>query len=264
VCAVSYLNTVPLVWGMMHGPQRGIFDLAFALPSECAERLRSQQADIGLPPVATLLDQDLAVYRGSGIACEGPVRTILLISKVPFSRVRTLATDSGSRTSVLLSRIILSEQYGTEPVLISRPPDLAAMLEIADATLIIGDAALRLDPVELETNGFHVADLGQEWLRMTGLPMVFAVWAGRRDIWSLELENTFTASARYGLEHIDEIARAESARRGITVELAQHYLTRNLVLELGDREYEGMRRFLDMARAIGPHEFVTATTVSGD
>ncbi len=87
MCAVSYLNTVPLVWGMLHGEQREIFDLEFALPSECADRLRDGRADIGLPPVAALLDQDLAIFRGAGIASRGAVRTILLISRKPFDRI---------------------------------------------------------------------------------------------------------------------------------------------------------------------------------
>src|SRR5947207_760569 len=97
VCVVSYLNTVPLVWGMLEGPQRDDFDLSFALPAECAARLKDGRADIGIVPIAAFLDQPLAIFRGAGIACRGAVRTILLISKVPFSSIRTFATDAGSR-----------------------------------------------------------------------------------------------------------------------------------------------------------------------
>ena len=103
---------------MLHGEQREVFDLEFALPSECADRLRDGRADIGLPPVAALLDQDLAIFRGAGIASRGAVRTILLISRKPFDRIETLATDAGSRTSVLLSRIILANKYAAHPALV--------------------------------------------------------------------------------------------------------------------------------------------------
>ena len=75
-----------------------------------------------------------------------------------------------------LSRVILARKYGVEPEVRSLKPHLSAMLEIADAALIIGDAALVLDPADLP---FHVLDLGREWVEMTGLPMVFAVWAAR-------------------------------------------------------------------------------------
>ena len=257
MCAVSYLNTVPLVWGLTHGPQRGEFELDFALPSECAARLAGGRADIGLPPVAVLLDQELTIFQGAGIACRGPVRTILLISKVPFARVRTLATDAGSRTSVLLSRIVLAG-HGAEPSLASMPPDLRTMLEVADAALVIGDAALRLNPAALRDTGLYVADLGEEWVNRTGLPMVFAVWAGRSPAWSAERERVFVDSARYGLEHIDEIAQAESEKRGVTTQLARDYLTHNLVLELGDAEYRGLQRFLSLARELGPAEPIPA------
>jgi len=264
VCAVNYLNTVPLVWGILHGSQRDMFDLDFALPSECADRLRDGGADIGLPPVAALLDQNLSIYRGAGIACNGPVRTILLVSKVPLDLVRALATDFGSRTSVLLARIVLSQKYGSAPALISMAPDLSSMLEAADAALIIGDAALRLDPTALCEQGLHVADLGEKWVRMTGLPMVFAVWAGDASVWSEQFEDAFVQSARFGLERLDDIARFEHARRGVPFEVAHDYLRNNMVYELGEREYRGMDRFLQLAREIGPHQFQPEALPVGD
>ena len=102
---------------MLHGdPElRDVFDLRFALPSACADQLASGEADIGIVPVIEMARQRLDYFRGTGIACHGPVRSILLISKVPFSEIRTLATDSGSRTSVMLARIILAEKFGCEP-----------------------------------------------------------------------------------------------------------------------------------------------------
>ncbi len=157
-------------------------ELTFELPSVCAEQLSCRQADIGLVPVGALIEQPMSTYRGTGIACRGPVRSILLISKVPFAEIRTLALDSSSRTSVLRARVILARRYGVEPELDSRPPVMTDMIESADACLIIGDPALLLDPVEMRDSGFHVADLGEEWVPMTGLPMVFAVWAGRPNL----------------------------------------------------------------------------------
>ena len=164
---------------MLHGGQRGLFDLSFAIPAECADRLADGRADIGIVPSVELNRQNLRIIRGTGIACDGPVRSILLISKVPFEEIRTLATDASSRTSVALSRIVLAKKYGVEPRLFSQRPHLGSMLEQCDAALIIGDAALVLDPADLP---FHVLDLGAEWTEMTGLPMVFAVWAARAEV----------------------------------------------------------------------------------
>ena len=57
------------------------------------------------------------------------------------------------------------------------------MLGRCDAALIIGDNALLLDPTRVEDTGQRTAvekiDLGDAWTAMTGLPFVYAFWAGR-------------------------------------------------------------------------------------
>ena len=232
---------------MLHGDERGLFDLSFAIPAECADRLADGRADIGIVPSVELNRQKLEIIPGTGIACEGPVRSILLISKVPFEEIRTLATDASSRTSVALSRIVLAKKYGVEPQLFSQRPHLGSMLEHCDAALIIGDAALVLDLADLP---FHVLDLGTEWTGMTGLPMVFAVWAARAEV-PVQDPAPFMASLRFGMAHIEDIVRQEHPKLGISEALAREYLTRNIVFELGDREYKGLATFLQYASELG-------------
>ena len=246
VCAVSFLNTSPLVWGMLHGQQRGLFDLDFRIPAECADRLASGDADIGIIPSFELTRQELDVIPGTGIACHGPVRSILLVSSRPAREIRTLAVDSSSRTSVALTRIVLERRYGAEPECIPHPPDLEAMLRVADAALIIGDPALRIDL----NSGEHVYDLGEEWLEMTGLPMVFAVWAGRKGVVTPEVEEAFRESYLYGKGRMEEIVAAEGSAREFPADLVREYLTRHIVHQLGPRDYEGMDLFLRYARQL--------------
>jgi predicted solute-binding protein len=241
------LNTVPLIWGIEHGAQRGIFDMGYALPSECADQLASGEADIGIVPVIEMARQKLDYFRGTGIACRGAVRSILLVSKVPIREIKTLATDTGSRTSVMLARIILAEKYGVQPKLISRRAELAPMLGEADAALLIGDPALHLDPATLP---FETLDLGLEWTQLTGLPMIFALWSGRKEIMQPAFERAFLDSCREGLAHVDEIVRQQSPIRGITEQLAREYLTRHIVFELEDRDHEGLNLFLKQAAAL--------------
>jgi predicted solute-binding protein len=244
VCAVSYLNTVPLVWGMLHGAQRGIFDLEFRIPAGCADRLASGQADLGIVPSFELTRQDLEVVPGAGIACHGPVGSILLISSRPAGEIRTLAADSSSRTSVQLARVVLERRYGATPAVAAHPPDLASMLRSADAALVIGDPALRIDASSLP---YHVYDLGAEWVEMTGLPMVFAVWAGRKGTVTPQVVEAFAESCRYGRARIEEIVAAEAPSRGFDPGMVRQYLTQRIVHELGPREYQGMELFLDYA-----------------
>ena len=109
--------------------------------------------------------------------------------------------------------------------------------------LIIGDAALVLNTADLP---FHVLDLGAEWVQMTGLPMVFAVWAARGDF-PTQNPAPFLDSMRFGRAHIDDIACSEHAKVGVSEELARVYLENNIVFELGEREYAGLKTFLQYA-----------------
>ena len=253
---MSYLNTSPLVWGMLHGRQRGAFDLAFRLPSECAERLADGRAELGLVPVMEMARQGMDALPGVGIACRGAVRSILLISRVPFERIRTLAADTGSRTSVELARIVLERRYGARPEVRREAPEVEKMLRGNDAALVIGDPALRIDPAKIP---HATLDLGREWWEMTGLPMVFAVWAGPGplDAGRFRAEN-FLDSYRFGAERLDEIVAAEHERRGVPAALAARYLRDNIVYELGTREYAGLERFLEYAQAMPESSLSTA------
>ena len=247
MCAVSYLNTVPLVWGMLHGEQQGLFDLLFRVPAECADMVASGAADIGIIPSFELIGRDFGIVPGVGIACRGAVRSILLVSRRPANEIRILAADSSSRTSVVLARIILARRYGAEPTVARRPPDLPSMLGEADGALIIGDPALHIDP---ETTPFHVYDLGREWMEMTGLPMVFAVWAGPREFLTPQVAAAFQDSCAFGLRSLERIAAEEAPARGLTTDLVRRYLGSHVVFELGSPERQGMEFFLRCAREL--------------
>lgn len=230
---------------MLHGPQRGAFDLSFRVPSALADELAAGRIDIGNIPVIEYARQGLDRVTGLGVACHGPVRSILLISKVPLDQIRTLAADTSSRTSVGLARILLARKYGVEPRVERHAPHLDTMLAHADAALIIGDPALAVDPAALP---YLSVDLGAEWVEMTGLPMVFAVWAGASRHITREVIETLRDSCRYGLDHLDEVIREESRARSIPEDLARDYLTRHIVNWFDGREDEGLDLYLRYAR----------------
>jgi predicted solute-binding protein len=121
------------------------------------------------------------------------------------------------------------------------------MLRAADAALVIGDPALRIEPSRLP---YRVYDLGAEWMALTGLPMVFAVWAGRPGKVTPEAAAVFRESWFYGRDHMDDIVIHEAAVREFPPELVRQYLTHHIVHELGPREYDGMARFLAMAQEL--------------
>lgn len=242
---VSYLNTVPLVWGLQHKAElTDIFDLNFAVPSACADQLARGEADIGIVPVIEMARQKLTYFRETGISCVGAVRSILLTSKVPFHQIKTLATDSGSRTSVMLARMILAEKFGVEPELISHPPQLEPMLKIADAALIIGDAALHLEPALLP---YATLDLGEEWTNLTQLPMVFAVWAGKKEVMRQAYADALLASCKHGQSQTEAIVAKEAPNRNLPPALVREYFTRYIKFDLDNKAHQGLDLYLKNA-----------------
>jgi predicted solute-binding protein len=229
---------------MLHGPERNEVELTFSVPSRCAENVRNHHIDIGLVPVAEIARQQLEIVPSVGISCRGSVRSILLISRVPWKSIRRLAVDEGSRTSVELARVILRERFGVEPLTIPRHPELENMLSECDAALIIGDPALRIDLVRLP---YAHLDLGEEWFQLTNLPMVFAAWAGAPDSIDEHLCSLTLQSYDFGRSHLEQIIAQEHETRGISPELADMYLRKHIHYPLQHEQFQGLQAFWELA-----------------
>ncbi len=124
--------------------------------------------------------------------------------------MKTLSADSSSRTSVELARVILRERFGAEPRVLRDEPNLEAMLSGADAALIIGDPALRIEPNQ---ERYAWLDLAEEWVGLTHLPMVFAAWAGKPGIPVAALREIALGSYEFGKRQLDEIVDREYSKR---------------------------------------------------
>src|SRR5258708_1475843 len=203
ISIVQYLNTPPLGWGFTNGPLRGKYDLSFTVPSQCAEQLRTGSADVAIiPAIEYQRIDDLVILPDMAIASKKQVGSLLIIAKKPIEEVKTFALDRSSRSTQTLTRILCAEKWKIAPQFFESPPDLPAMLQQADAALIIGDPALRI-AVEIEKHGWagaegqttchaatlritssellYVYDAVGEWRSLTGLPAVLAFWAAKRD-----------------------------------------------------------------------------------
>src|SRR4029453_3487102 len=172
--AVSYLNTRTLVHGIEN--ETALFSIRFDLPAQCAALLHEGRVDLGLIPAIEYLRGDYRIVPGVAIGSDGPVGPVAVFSRVPIADVKTLALDTSSRTSVALTRILCTRRWQIAPKFVPFDPDLGTMLARADAALVIGDPALAIDE---RAEGLIKTDLGSEWLAMTGLPFVYAMWSGR-------------------------------------------------------------------------------------
>ncbi|MEZ8219032.1 chorismate dehydratase [Candidatus Fervidibacteria bacterium JGI MDM2 SSWTFF-3-K9] len=236
--SVPYLNAVPLTWALHKIGFRGT--LVFGTPAQLSGWLEGGKIDAGLVPIAEYLrGVGTGIVAGVALASDGAVRSVLLISKVPIFQIETVAVDRGSRSSVMLLKVLLAERYGNVPVLFPTEPKLETMLSIADAALLIGDAALlaQTDP------RWQVTDLGQEWKEMTGLPFVFAAWVLREGCPESELANWLVKAKVEGLKNLEAIVAEESQRRNLDENLVRYYLTECIRYDLTEAHMESIQTF---------------------
>jgi chorismate dehydratase len=240
--AVSYLNAEPLVYGLDDQPR---FELERDVPSRVAERLHRGETDLGMIPSIEYAFGDYAIVPGIAIGSRGAVRSVNLYHRGEVEDVRRVAVDTSSRASVALLKVLLRERLGRDPEYMALPPDPERMRMAADAFLMIGDPALYLK------SEMPRIDLGQEWFRVTGLPFVYAFWAGPRGPVSAGDVGRLQAALSAGLAAVDEIAaRYHRQGRGQAAENAS-YLRANVSYRLGDDEVAGLREFYRRAHAQG-------------
>jgi chorismate dehydratase len=254
ISAISYLNTAPLMWDFEHGEAGRDFDISYTLPSACAHKLQAGTADIGIIPAAAYAEvPGLMVLPGVAIASRRPVRSILLVSRVPVDQIRTVALDTSSVTSVALTKILFEKWLGGGRTFTPLSPHIGEMLAAHDAGLLIGDPALQVD-----RSRYFTLDLAEEWIRRTGKPFVFAFWVVRQDALreaqpSQDLATIFQQSRDHGLEpaNLDQIAREWTPRLALKASDIRSYLTENIYYHLDAPCLEGLRLFYRYAAEIG-------------
>jgi chorismate dehydratase len=252
--AISYLNTAPLMWDFEHADAGADFDIEYTLPSSCAAALAAGTADIGIIPAFAYAGiPGLVILPDVAIASRGAVRSILLVCKVPLERVRTVALDTSSMTSVALTRVLFEKFWGSGREFRAMAPDLDRMLTACDAALIIGDPALRI-----ERSRYITLDLAEEWRRLTGKPFVFAFWAVRREALAqmrrgLDLAQVFQQSRDHGLQPaaLAQIARHWAPRTGLSEAAVTQYLKENIHYSLDQECLGGMELFFRLAAECG-------------
>jgi chorismate dehydratase len=249
--AVGYLNARPLVYGLEQSP---LFELRFDVPSQCAALLHAGAIDVGLIPSAEYVRGEYRMVSGLAIASRGPVASVALYTTRAISDVRSISMDSSSRTSVALARLLCARLFGIQPAIEVRSPDLEAMLAHSDAALIIGDSALAIDhrdmPGGLEKQVEKI-DLGEAWTRMTGLPFVYAFWAGRAGALDEEGLRALHAAREAGVQRSEEIARDYFSGAPALQAAGARYLRDNIRYDFGEEEQAGLLLFYRYAAELG-------------
>jgi len=256
---IQFLNCLPLYWGLMRSGALLDVDLHKDTPDRLNSALVAGDLDIGPISLVEYLRHadDLLLLPDLAVGSDGPVLSVNLVSTRPLAELdgRRVALGSTSRTGVLLARMLLAGRYGAAPDYYACPPDLTEMLLEADAAVLIGDVALRA-LYEAPRRGLTVTDLGQAWREWTGLPMVFAAWAVRRDFAEAnpgqvkDVHEAFLRSREVCLGELDEVATAAARWEPFDAATLAGYF-RVLDFSLGDRQVAGLREFARRAAEMG-------------
>jgi chorismate dehydratase len=245
IAASSYLNTAPLIWSYLYGSKQGAVDLfTDTAPSRCAEMLASGEVDAALVPVIEYQRiPDTAIVPDVCVGARAAVRSVVIASKQNnLKKIKRVALDDSSRTSVALVKIIFREFLGFEPEWQTAPPDLRSMLEHNDAALIIGDPAMKI-PREK----FRVFDLATLWHDYTGFGFVFAMWMAGKNSAEQVRAIDFEAARDEGLANLDKIA-TRYGDQSLTAEEIKDYLTQNIAFQMDEDMLKGLQLYFDLAR----------------
>ena len=238
VGSVSFLNAKPLIYGIEHDPA---VELSLEVPSALLEGMRAGRYDVALLPIIDYQRMEgLRLLTVGGIGCDGPTLTVRIFSRVPVPRVRALACDTDSHTSVALARVLFAETFGHVPEFL---PLTAAGAKSAEARLLIGDKVVADEPVGCP----HQLDLGEAWKRLTGLPFVFAAWMARGGVDRGALPARLARAKSDGLANVERIIAREAPPRAWPLDTARRYLTEYLQFDLGPRQLEAIERFHALA-----------------
>lgn len=259
---IQFLNCLPIYWGLVRSGALLDVELTKDTPDRLNDMLVAGDLDIGPISLVEYLRHadDLVLLPDLAVGSDGPVLSVNLVSQVPLPELDggRVALGSTSRTSVLLAEMWLREVHGVRPDYFRCPPDLTTMLLEANAAVLIGDAALRAT-YDAPRRGLDVHDLGAVWKQWTGLPMVFAVWAARREYAERhpglvkDVQRAFSRSRDDALAHVEEVA--EQAARWEIFDgptLATYF--RTLDFSLGVRQVEGLTEFSRRAARAGAIE----------
>ena len=233
--SVPYLNAVPLTYGIEA-------ETEVLPPSRLAKRLRCGELAAGLVSLTEVLFHDLYdILDGVAVASDGPVMSVFVAHKKPLEKVEVIQCDTASLSSLNLLKVILARR-GLRPRL--EPLDDYAHAVERDAVLLIGNPGLEFLRSPHEHNIF---DLGQAWREDTGLPFVFAVWAIRRDQRPSGLGEALLYASRNGLARLDALIAIHS---DFDANLRADYLHEHIHFDLGEREKQGISKFIDDLRTV--------------
>ncbi|NPV27683.1 MAG: menaquinone biosynthesis protein [Firmicutes bacterium] len=255
---IQFLNSLPLYYGLVKNDVLLDVDLVKGTPTELNRYLLEGSLDISSISSIEYArhHEELILMPNISVSADGEVKSIYLFSKVPIEQLdgQPVALTSTSATSQALLQIIMRDKYGIKPRYFVSPPELGSMLLEAEAALLIGDHAMRA-AYQLKERLF-VYDLGLEWKTLTGLGMVFAVWAIRKEFATAqpdlarEVYHAFFKSMDYSLRNITAVAENAARWEPFAMEYLCDYF-QTLRFSFGPNLQAGLLEYYRRAQTLG-------------
>lgn len=219
-------------------------ELSLDIPADCAQKLMSGAADIGLVPAASIPKiPNAQIITDYCISSDGEVASVLLLSDVPLENIQSIMLDYQSMTSVTLVKILAKELWNISPEWLSSSPGFEQTIHGTKAAVVIGDRALEIK------NKFKFAyDLSAEWKKLTGLPFVFACWVANKELPETFIQH-FSSALKSGVDQTQNLAEEIQANYPSTFHIRE-YLTKSIEYNLTDDKRKALNLFLEKIKSL--------------
>ena len=245
VVAVSYLNTLPFIYGILDDKDlMSQINLRLEYPSKCSDLLKSGEVDLGLIPIIELIDMPYSEIIGEYcIGAEGKVKTVMLYSNCPLNEISSIALDYQSRTSVMLVQILAKNFWKINVEFFVADEDYIDDISNNNAGLVIGDRTFNL-----KDSFLYQYDLAEEWFKYTNLPFVFACWVANKPL-SDVFKQQFSNALKYGLEYKSYVIDEYAKNQNTNIDLEQ-YLCEYISWDFDSQKEAALKKFFSLCRKL--------------
>ncbi|PJB14469.1 MAG: ABC transporter substrate-binding protein [Flavobacteriales bacterium CG_4_9_14_3_um_filter_32_8] len=239
VSAVSYLNTLPFLFGIYHSNVINEIELSVDIPSVCAKKLLANEVDLGLVPVAILPQlKEYHIISDYCIGAEGKVASVMLYSDVPLNEIKAIYLDYQSKTSINLVQLLAKEYWKINPKWLKAATGYENKIDNAIAGVIIGDRTFNLPKV------FNYQyDLAEEWKKHTDLPFVFACWVANKKL-TPEFITNFNSALKKGIDNIKEVV-TDYKDNNVNQKQLYDYLSNKISYPFNKNKQQALTKFLN-------------------
>ena len=240
ISVVSYLNAKPFIYGLMHAPNGSQFNYCLDIPAVCAAKLATNEVQIGLIPVAAMLDiQNPQIITDYCISAHQAVNSVFIFANNSIDEIHTIYLDPHSRSSNNLAKILLKYFWKKEVVFKERTIDIVS-LQDGEAFVLIGDRTFGI-----QEQYQHVYDLATAWYKFTGLPFVFAAWLANT-VLSADFIKEFNAVLAYGLANKNEVIKANQLANFDVAD----YLNNKINYHLSEEKLKSIELYLAYCKSL--------------